>query len=351
MDTLTHALSGALLARATAPRSGTPGAISTRARVAAGLAAATFPDLDVLASVLSPLTYLYQHRGVTHSLLLLPLWALLLAWCASRIDPGRPSWKAYYGVMALGLGIHIWGDLITAFGTMIWAPVSDARVAWGTTFIIDLWFSGIILLGLAASARWRDTARPARIAVIVLAGYVGMQWLWQQQALEVGRAHAISAGLSGARVTALPRPPLPTHWMVLVEQGGRTDYAFVSLARRAPPAQPAPGAGFFTRLAAPYLPAGAAVWVSVPRYGGVADEAFARAAWASEPFAFFRWFSAHPVLYRRDVRDGADCAWFQDLRFFTPGREAWPFRYGACREGGRWLAYEWIDAERRTAVY
>ena len=58
-------------------------------------------------------------------------------------------------VCLLALGLHIAGDVITSFGTMIYAPFSNARVAWSTTFIIDLWFSGIIVAGLAAAWAWR----------------------------------------------------------------------------------------------------------------------------------------------------------------------------------------------------
>ena len=57
--------------------------------------------------------------------------------------------------------IPIAGDLITSYGTMIFAPLSDARFALGTTFIIDLYFSGIIVAGLVASRCWRATRAPA----------------------------------------------------------------------------------------------------------------------------------------------------------------------------------------------
>ncbi|MCI3951479.1 MAG: hydrolase [Burkholderiales bacterium] len=80
MDTLTHALSGALIARATAPKPGTPNALPLSRRVGLGFLAAALPDLDVVTSWLSPLSYLYYHRGITHSVLILPLWSLLLAW-------------------------------------------------------------------------------------------------------------------------------------------------------------------------------------------------------------------------------------------------------------------------------
>ncbi|MEX0638494.1 MAG: metal-dependent hydrolase, partial [Burkholderiales bacterium] len=77
MDTLTHALSGALLARATAPKDAPPRSIPRR--VAAGFFAAAAPDLDFVLAFVSPLVYLEQHRGPTHSVILLPLWALLLS--------------------------------------------------------------------------------------------------------------------------------------------------------------------------------------------------------------------------------------------------------------------------------
>jgi inner membrane protein len=156
MDTLTHALSGALIARSVAR--------TTPRQVAAGFFAAAAPDLDFVLGFVSPLVYLEQHRGPTHSVLLLPLWALLLAWLLAKIlrEPG--GWKALYGITALALAAHIVGDLITSFGTIVFAPLSDARYAWGTTFIIDLWFTGIIAAGLLVSAFWRSTRIPARVA-------------------------------------------------------------------------------------------------------------------------------------------------------------------------------------------
>jgi inner membrane protein len=49
MDTLTHAFSGALIARATAPKPGTADAIPLGRRVGIGLLAAAFPVLDFIA--------------------------------------------------------------------------------------------------------------------------------------------------------------------------------------------------------------------------------------------------------------------------------------------------------------
>lgn len=347
MDTLTHALSGALLARATAPA---PGAhtLPLRRRVAIGALAAAFPDSDVVTSWFSPLAYLYQHRGVTHSLVMLVVWALLLAWLCTKVWPADKNqglgWRAYFGVIALAIGIHIAGDWITSFGTMILAPFSDWRAALSTTFIIDLWFSGIIIAGLLASwvlrqsryARW-----PSVIGMVVLCGYVAFQYVQQQRAVQFGEQYAASIRLTGARVSALPRPVSPFHWMVVVDDGERFHYSMVSLSRREMPPPLAADAGFIARLSAVYLPRDRAQWATAERYGSREQGALAREAMAQTQFAFFRWFAQYPVLYRIDAGNPHTCVWFQDLRFFTPGRSGWPFRYGMCREnGGSWRPYE-----------
>ena len=75
VDTLTHALSGALLARAMPAPAG-----AVARRVAAGFFACAAPDLDFVASFAGPVEYLLNHRGVTHSLLLMPAWAIGVAW-------------------------------------------------------------------------------------------------------------------------------------------------------------------------------------------------------------------------------------------------------------------------------
>lgn len=350
MDTLTHALSGALIARATAPKAA-PDALPLARRVGIGFLAAAFPDLDIVASYISPLAYLYHHRGLTHSLIVLPIWAVVLALLCALLWRKAAGWRAYIGVIAWGIGIHIAGDVITSFGTIIFAPVSDARFAISTTFIIDLWFTGIILAGLAGSALlWRSRV-PALAGFAVLAGYVLFQYVLQQRAVDFGASYARSAGLGDARVTALPRPVSPFNWMVVVSEDDRFHYSLVSLSR-GEPARLADDAGFIARLSAPYLPLDRAVWTQAPRYGASPGEiALAQEAWRQPQFEFFRWFAQYPVLYKVEAGNPDTCAWFQDLRFFTPGRESWPFRYGMCREGdGPWRAFE-FDPAQRLPVY
>src|SRR6202166_5228815 len=93
MDTITHGIVGALLGKALFagpdipagnPNNGATQALSSptaRVAIAACTLGAMFPDIDVFAGPLAhnPLSIMEWHRNITHSAVILPLWALLLA--------------------------------------------------------------------------------------------------------------------------------------------------------------------------------------------------------------------------------------------------------------------------------
>jgi inner membrane protein len=346
MDTLTHALSGALLARATAPKDAPPRSLPRR--VAAGFFAAAAPDLDFVLSFVSPLVYLEQHRGPTHSVLLLPFWALALSWVLARILREPRGWRALYGISALALGAHILGDLITSFGTIIFAPLSDARYGWGTTFIIDLWFTCIIVAGLVASLAWRHARVPAVAAGALLVAYVGFQALLKEQALDFARDTAQRQGWSGVEIAALPRAVSPFNWTVYVSDATAHRFAHVNLRRAAP----LPAAhDFIGRMDAAFQPLAHAHWETRTRFGETeAEQRIARAAWNSSALGFMRWFADKPAF--DGLSKESACAWFVDLRFLNPGRDWVPFRYGACQErpGEPWRAFERLAGAARQAL-
>lgn len=341
MDTLTHALSGALLARALAPA-----VTSSRPRpvprmfgppvpvwqaVVVGTVAATFPDGDVVLKYVSDLAYLRGHRGVTHSLLMLPLWALLLAALAALSFRNRAALPRYAWLAAAAIAIHIAGDWITQFGTMLLAPLSDARFGLGSVFIIDLIFSGIIVAGLVGSALLQRSRAPALIALALLPAYVGLTLVAKHEAISFARTWASAQDIAAVEVDAAPRPASPFNWTVVVFDGADYHVAHVNTRRTAPLAT-AGGDHFIRRLSAPYQPLAQASWERLPMYGAT-DKALAREVWQRPEFAIFRWFAMFPLVYRVDAAPAETCVWYRDLRFGFPGRTDVPFRYGLCRNG------------------
>jgi len=155
MDTITHGIAGALISKAAFGGRDlfSPTEMGKR-RVAtwALMVGAIFPDSDVFRDFFSnnPMLLLTWHRSITHSLLCMPIWSVILAALTGAIARWRkweaPSFLVLTGLYAVGILSHILLDLATTFGTMIWSPLEWSRPAWDIIFIIDFTFTAILLL-------------------------------------------------------------------------------------------------------------------------------------------------------------------------------------------------------------
>lgn len=312
--------------------------------------AAAFPDCDFALRLIDTLTYLNWHQGVTHSVVLLPVWALLLAALFSWVTRQRYRWQAFFGTALLGVAIHIAGDLFTAYGTVLLAPFSDRRFALPFTFLIDPYFSAIVAGGVAAVVLLPQRRHPAVTALIVLGCYVGFQGALHYRAVKVGEAYAMSHGLTGAEIHALPQPLTPFNWKIIVGHDDGYHEASVNLWRTRSPVPPGPESGMLRKIAAGYQPVSAAAWKRHGRFGDIPSQtALAREAWNQEVFAGFRRFAMFPALDRIEPAGDRVCVWFLDLRFTLPSLPP-SFRYGLCRTGAtdswrreRMRGSFWID--------
>jgi membrane-bound metal-dependent hydrolase YbcI (DUF457 family) len=155
MDTITHGIAGALIAKAAFQGDDLfPLTPVTKGRVITWsfLLGAIFPDADTLREMLSKndLLLLTWHRSITHSLICFPIWTILLAALTYKVSKWRkwnaPSFLALCGIWAVGILSHIFLDLLTTFGTMIWSPLQWSRPAWDILFIVDFTFTAILLV-------------------------------------------------------------------------------------------------------------------------------------------------------------------------------------------------------------
>jgi membrane-bound metal-dependent hydrolase YbcI (DUF457 family) len=176
MDTITHGIAGALLAKA-AFNGGdlfSPEPVNKRRVITWSLTlGAIFPDSDVLRDFISnnPMLMVTWHRSITHSLLCMPIWALLLAAITLAICRWRKwetlSYLALCGLWAFGILSHIFLDLVTTFGTMIWSPYQWSRPAWDILFIIDFSFTAILLIPQLLAWAYEDPEQSRRRALIM----------------------------------------------------------------------------------------------------------------------------------------------------------------------------------------
>lgn len=153
MDTITHGIAGALIGKAVfcGEDMFASGPVN-RARIITWslMIGAIFPDSDIFREMFShnPLLILTWHRSITHSILCMPLFALALAaltwWFARWRKWEAPSFLALTGIYAVGILSHIFLDLCTSFGTMVWSPLRWTRPAWDLLFIIDVTFTALL---------------------------------------------------------------------------------------------------------------------------------------------------------------------------------------------------------------
>jgi membrane-bound metal-dependent hydrolase YbcI (DUF457 family) len=188
MDTITHGIVGALLGKAlfagndVSAGHSNSGAVqealsspTARVAIAGCTLGAIFPDIDIFAGPLAqnPLSIMQWHRNLTHSIVMLPLWAIILAAVSIPISRAL-KWKSppflfLFGIYAVGLASHIFLDLVTTFGTMIWSPVQYSRPAWDWIFIIDFTLTSIALVPQLAAWCYREPGQFKRRAVSVWA--------------------------------------------------------------------------------------------------------------------------------------------------------------------------------------
>lgn len=154
MDTITHGIAGALIGKAVFRGENMfASKPMNRARIVTWslMFGAIFPDSDIIRDWFSsdPMLILTWHRSITHSLVCMPFFALALAaltlWFARWRKWDAPSFAALTGIYVIGILSHIFLDLVTTFGTMIWSPLKWSRPAWDLIFIIDFTFTALLL--------------------------------------------------------------------------------------------------------------------------------------------------------------------------------------------------------------
>ncbi len=148
MDPLSQAAVGAAI-----PQSMDRTGHVARVALIGGLAGMA-PDLDVLIrSSSDPLLFLMYHRQFTHSLIFIPLGALICSLALWPLVRGRLSFGSCYGVALLGYGSHGLLDACTTYGTLLLWPFSDVRVAWNNVSVVDPLFTLPLLLAVLLAAR------------------------------------------------------------------------------------------------------------------------------------------------------------------------------------------------------
>jgi len=182
----------------------------------AGLA----PDLDVLIqSPGDPLLFLEYHRQFTHSLAFIPVGAFVCALLLWPLHRRRLTLAREFLFCAAGYATHGLLDSCTSYGTQLFWPFSDFRVAWNNVSIIDPLFT-LPLVGLGAFAAWKRRPALARTAAVWAVLYLVLGVVQRERAEAFGIEVARERGHAVASVEAKPAFGSLLVWKTIYVESG-----------------------------------------------------------------------------------------------------------------------------------
>ena len=185
-----------------------------------GFSAGFAPDLDVfIFSDTDPLLFLEYHRQFTHALLFIPLGALIVSGIAYAIFFRWLEFKITYLACLLGYGTHGMLDACTSYGTQLFWPFSDYRVAWNSMSIVDPIFTLPLLLLIAISIIRKNRVY-AVLGLIWVMVYVSYGFVQGARATHITYELAAQREHEPSRVTIKPSFGNLIVWKSIYEHDG-----------------------------------------------------------------------------------------------------------------------------------
>jgi inner membrane protein len=142
LDNLTHTAIGLFLSRA-GLKSWTPRATPIL------LLAANIPDIDVVSAGGGSLAYLHYHRHLTHSLVAMPVMALMAVGAIRLLSRKPVRWLGAFAAAMIGVATHVLLDWTNTYGIRLLLPFSARWLRLDLVNVFDLWIWAVLLLAVA----------------------------------------------------------------------------------------------------------------------------------------------------------------------------------------------------------
>lgn len=133
------------------------------------------PDFDTLFRMKSNALYIRQHRGSSHSLPAILLWALLITAGLGLAVPGLPLLHVGFWVL-LAVVLHVFSDLFNTYGTQAFRPFSEKWISWNIIHIFDPF---LFVSHVAAIFLWAVKLAPPQVIFPVLYTLVALYYIWR----------------------------------------------------------------------------------------------------------------------------------------------------------------------------
>ncbi|MEM8966063.1 MAG: metal-dependent hydrolase [Bacteroidota bacterium] len=230
MDSLTQVVLGASVGEAVLGRK-----VGNRA-VVWGAIGGTIPDLDVLLNpFLSDVEGVLAHRTFSHSLFTLTLLAPLLGYAVWRLHRSQTeaTWRDWFWLFFFALITHPLLDAFTNYGTMLFFPFSDVRIAWRTIFIIDPLYTLPLLIGtlivLFFARKSPHRKQVNRWALILSTAYLAITVFIKLHVRQVVQENLATQSISHGKFLTSPTFFNNVLWSVIVKQEDQYQVGYYSL--------------------------------------------------------------------------------------------------------------------------
>ncbi|ELR71844.1 Membrane-bound metal-dependent hydrolase [Fulvivirga imtechensis AK7] len=217
MDSVTQVLLGAAVGEAVAGRK------AGNKAVLWGAVAGTIPDLDVISRYfMGTVDALEFHRGPTHSIAFAVLLSPLLGFLIRKLYPnGEATWRDWTFLVFMGLFTHALLDCFTTWGTELFWPFSDYRIAIKSVFVIDPLYTIPLLVCvlwlLFVERESKKRRRINRAGLLLSTGYLILTLIVKYRANQVFAASFDRQNLQVVRYESKPAPLNIILWTATIE--------------------------------------------------------------------------------------------------------------------------------------
>ncbi len=145
MDTLTHTICGAGLAFSAKVIN--PDLDVSLGLVGFSIAASNAPDFDVITKIFGNVTFINNHRGLTHTVVAWPILALPLALIFKTFAPTLANYDlmTMFIFALVGIALHVSLDVLNSYGTMLLPKGKWVRLSVTHTF--DIVITTLLIMG------------------------------------------------------------------------------------------------------------------------------------------------------------------------------------------------------------
>lgn len=214
MDSITQAALGATVAGAIAGKRGSGKVL------VAGALLGTLPDLDVFIDYGDDISNMVNHRGFSHSLLILFPFSLLLAGLIHKFKP-LPEWsfKRLWLLISTVLVTHPLLDYFTSYGTQLLWPV-PGYFSLSSIFIIDPLYTLPLIFAIVFGVINRERiARFCSVALVVSSVYLGWSLVAKQVVEQRTYENLQALNLPASNIFITPMPFNTVLWRIIVLDG------------------------------------------------------------------------------------------------------------------------------------